>query len=131
MLISMISSGVTGVVAKAGAARISGAAARVSTSPVPAGSSFSDELKAGGARHDAKASTTKDPFVQMESVFLRNFVESMLPKDDGGLFGSGIAGEYWRSLLAEQMADAIAVTGKLGIAETLRSRINKDNSQER
>lgn len=131
MRASMVSSGVTGVVAKAGAPRISGAAARAPALPSPSGSAFSDELKAGGVRHETKASTKKDPFVQMESVFLRNFVENMLPKDDGGLFGSGIAGEYWRSLLADQIADAIAATGKLGIAETLRSRINTDTSQER
>lgn len=76
----------------------------------------------------AKAPSTlnrKDPFVQLEAVFLRSFVEAMLPTDNVGMFGTGNAGEYWRSMLADQMASSIAVSGRIGIANLLRSRFNK------
>jgi Rod binding domain-containing protein len=73
----------------------------------------------------AKAAVRKDPFVQLEAAFLRNFVEAMLPKDEAGIFGGGLSGDYWRSMLADQIAGTVAASGTLGIAETLRNDFAK------
>ena len=72
----------------------------------------------------------QDAFTQLEAVFLRNFVEAMLPAEDAGSFGTGSAGEYWRSMLADEMAQAVAENGQLGIADTLRKSVRNHGSKE-
>jgi len=56
---------------------------------------------------------------QLESVFLSQFIGEMLPKDAPSAFGQGYAGDMWRQMLAERVADQIAATGRLGIASRL------------
>lgn len=56
---------------------------------------------------------------KFEAFFLQNAVESMLPKNAENVFGSGTAGDVWRSMLAEQIAAEIARGMKFGIAEQL------------
>jgi flagellar protein FlgJ len=56
---------------------------------------------------------------QLESVVLSEFIGEMLPKDAPGAFGQGYAGDMWRSMLAERVADQIAASGRLGIAQRL------------
>ena len=48
-----------------------------------------------------------------EAVALQVFISSMLPNDHTGKFSTGSAGNIWKSLLAEKMADKIASTGNL------------------
>jgi Rod binding domain-containing protein len=43
----------------------------------------------------------------------------MLPKDAQSTFGQGYAGDMWRSMLAERVADQMAASGRLGIASRL------------
>jgi peptidoglycan hydrolase FlgJ len=50
---------------------------------------------------------------------LNSFVSELLPKDTGEVFGQGMAGEMWRSMLAEQVSTQIAKSGKLGLARRL------------
>lgn len=89
------------------------------------GSAFTAELSTTAPAKLPASVAKKDPFVQLEAVFLRNFVEAMLPADNAGMFGTGNAGEYWRSIMADQMANAIAVNGRTGIADVLRSSFKK------
>jgi peptidoglycan hydrolase FlgJ len=56
---------------------------------------------------------------KFEAFFLQNAVEAMLPQDAENVFGSGTAGDIWRSMLAEQIAAEIARGMKFGIAEQL------------
>jgi flagellar protein FlgJ len=56
---------------------------------------------------------------QFEAMMLSSFVGEMLPKDTGEVFGQGMAGDMWRSMLAEQVSMQIAKSGKLGIARRL------------
>ena len=44
---------------------------------------------------------------------------SDLPKDAQNVYGTGTAGEVWRSMLAEQIAAQMAHSTKFGIAERL------------
>ncbi len=63
---------------------------------------------------------------QLESVVLSEFIGEMLPKEAPSVFGQGYAGDMWRSMLAERVADQIAASGRLGIA--LRLFANKPMS---
>jgi peptidoglycan hydrolase FlgJ len=56
---------------------------------------------------------------KLESVVLSEFIGEMLPKDTPSAFGQGYAGDMWRSMLAEQIANQIAASGRLGIASRL------------
>ncbi len=68
----------------------------------------------------AKAQTGgKDAYVEFEAFVLQSFVEAMLPKDAESVFGSGTAGSYWKSMLAEKLGMELAKSGGIGIAATL------------
>ncbi len=56
---------------------------------------------------------------QFEAMMLSPLVGEMLPKDASNVFGSGTAGDMWRSMLAEQVSQQIAKSGKLGLARRL------------
>lgn len=61
---------------------------------------------------------------KFESFVLQMFVESMLPKDSGEVFGKGMAGNVWRSMLAEQIGNEMAKGDGIGIAKQLaKSRV--------
>ena len=56
---------------------------------------------------------------QFEAMMLNSFVSELLPKDTREVFGQGMAGDMWRSMLAEQVSTQIAKSGKLGLARRL------------
>ena len=58
---------------------------------------------------------------QFEAMMLNSFVSEMLPKDTGEVFGQGMAGDMWRSMLADQVSTQIAKSGKLRLARRLFS----------
>ncbi len=64
-------------------------------------------------------SRAKSAQTKLESVILGQFIGEMLPKDTPSAFGQGYAGDMWRSMLAERVADQIAASGRLGIASRL------------
>ena len=76
----------------------------------------------GGAGFQHSRSGVLDPVARFESFVLGNFVETMLPKDDHGLFGGGTAGNMWRSMLAERIGEELARSGGVGIADMIRER---------
>jgi hypothetical protein len=57
--------------------------------------------------------------VDFEAVLLNGFVNEMLPKDASATFGQGLAGDMWKSMLADQVSRQIAKSGTLGIAKRL------------
>ena len=59
------------------------------------------------------------PEQQFEAFILRTFVETMLPDDATASYGSGTAGDIWKSMKAEQIGNAMARSGGIGIAEKL------------
>jgi Rod binding domain-containing protein len=67
----------------------------------------------------AQNDRTKQAQVQFESVLLNSFVSEMLPKDSPEAYGQGLAGEMWRSMLADQVSRQIAKSGTLGIGQRL------------
>jgi len=59
---------------------------------------------------------------KFESMVLQNFVKSMMPAESEELYGKGTAGEMWRGMMADQLGDAIAKGGGIGIAESLAKK---------
>ena len=51
----------------------------------------------------------------LEQLVLKNLVENMIPKDSVAFFGTGTAGDIWRSFLADQLATQVGKTVDLGI----------------
>ncbi|MGI6246121.1 MAG: rod-binding protein [Pseudochelatococcus sp.] len=60
-----------------------------------------------------------DVYQQFEAVTLQKFVEAILPQK-ASWFGGGFAGDMWKSLLAQQMAEELARSGGIGIARAVR-----------
>lgn len=104
-----------------------------------AGAEFSSVMQASGstdaelrsivARMDASPSSAVQPpmdartraYKGIEELVLQNLVENMLPKEDSSVFGSGTAGDVWRSMLAEQLAKEIGKTVDLGLDRGARA----------
>lgn len=57
--------------------------------------------------------------VDFEAMMLNSFVGEILPKNAGSVFGQGMAGDMWRSMLSEQVARQIAKSGALGLSKRL------------
>jgi len=57
----------------------------------------------------------------LESVFVNTLIKQMFSgiKTDQSSFGGGFAEETWRGMQSEQLANQIAQSGGLGIAESL------------
>lgn len=68
-----------------------------------------------GAR-PAKAAIP-ETYVRFEAMVLQTFLQTMLPKDTESVYGEGLAGEMWQSMLAEQIGVTMARRGGIGIAE--------------
>lgn len=62
------------------------------------------------------------PGQQLESFVLTSLIETMMPKNAESVFGSGTAGSYWRSILAEKLAAELTMAGGVGLQEQLRLR---------
>lgn len=66
-----------------------------------------------------RAQKKPDAFAQLEAFVLQTFITEMLPKNAENVFGKGTAGDVWRSMLAEKLANEIASSGQVGIAKRL------------
>lgn len=95
------------------------AAALDAASAAPTESATATPSSTAAPRPTTPLSREEKARTQLEAVFLSQFIGEMLPKDAGGVFGQGYAGDMWRSMLAERVADQIAASGRLGIASRL------------
>jgi Rod binding domain-containing protein len=75
-----------------------------------------DRLADAAAATDARAAKARTDF---EAVMLNNFVSEMLPKDNSAVFGQGLSGDMWKSMLADQISQQVAKSGSLGLAKRL------------
>jgi peptidoglycan hydrolase FlgJ len=73
------------------------------------------QLDAAGSRGGA----IPPAYRKFEAFVLQTFIESMLPRGSAVNFGKGVAGDVWRSMLAEQLGNAVAKSGGVGIAKFL------------
>ena len=63
--------------------------------------------------------TTPKPYVDFEAMVLQTFVQSMMPNDAKDVYGEGIAGDMWKSMMSQQLGTVIADRGGIGIADSL------------
>ncbi len=84
-----------------------------------AGLQPAENRTAASAAGDDPASKFAKVGKEFEAVFLNEAIESIFPKVEGGSFGSGTAGNIFRSMLAENIANTITKHGGLGIANYL------------
>jgi Rod binding domain-containing protein len=77
-------------------------------------------MAAAGANTFSPRKTSDAP-KEFEAFFLQSVIQEMLPKDAEGVYGSGIAGDIWRSMLSEKLAFEVAERGGLGIADQVRA----------
>lgn len=60
--------------------------------------------------------------LELETLLLQQMMESMMPKGDSPVFGGGMAGSVWKSMLAEHVARNIASSGALDLSRVLRKK---------
>ena len=77
----------------------------------------------GGMRSSAVPETehgkSPDTFKRFEAMVLETFIQNMLPKDAENVYGKGVAGDMWKSMLAGKLADAMAERGGIGISDRI------------
>jgi peptidoglycan hydrolase FlgJ len=93
---------------------------------LPVNLSLSSAIKPVSTTATAGAKTfapksTRDVPKEFEAFVLQTFIQEMLPKDAEGVYGTGIAGDIWRSMLSEKLAFEVAERGGLGIADQVRA----------
>lgn len=72
-----------------------------------------------GARVASRASSGRAPeaYQKFEAMVLQTFLQSMLPQDAESVYGKGIAGDMWKSFLAQELGQQMARAGGIGIAD--------------
>jgi hypothetical protein len=73
---------------------------------------------AGGLRPAKRGS----PYEQFEVSVLTSLFELMLPQKAVSVFGSGLAGSVWRTMLAQSLGEVAGHAGVAGIARNLEAR---------
>ncbi|WP_320200913.1 rod-binding protein [Agrobacterium sp. rho-13.3] len=63
-----------------------------------------------------------DTYRKFEASILSTMLQNMMPKESEEVYGKGSAGDFWKSMMAEQMADAVSKRGGIGIAEQAYSQ---------
>ncbi len=98
------------------------AARTAKETPAPAASSSpaasAAPLRKTPPRHAGPA-RLRHAFGRLEGTFLQSVLSGVLSAPDGGLYGGGLSGEYWKSLMAQAIAEKIADAGGLGVAASL------------
>lgn len=69
--------------------------------------------------HLDRTAERPESYVKFEAMVLQNFLQSMMPSDQENVYGAGMAGDIWKSMMAEQMAGVMAKRGGIGIAEAV------------
>lgn len=70
-----------------------------------------------------------DAFRQFESMVLGTFVQSMLPDEASSVYGDGLAGDMWKSILGQHLGEAISARGGIGIANRLLADHYRDGDR--
>jgi Rod binding domain-containing protein len=92
-----------------------GAAAAAVSQPF----SLGDMRNSAMARPTTQKDATPETYRKFEGMVLATFVQSMLPKEAGTVYGEGMSGDMWKSLLSQQLGTVMADRGGIGIADSL------------
>ena len=86
------------------------------------------ETGSATARASEKASASA-PFKKFEAMVLQTFIQEMLPKGTQDVYGKGIAGDMWKSQLAEKLATVMSERGGIGISDRILGDHYQDGDQ--
>ena len=84
--------------------------------PKPAAAAASPGPSPPFASHAGTTTSSLSPYQKFEAVLLQTLVQEMLPKDDE-LFGDAASADACRGMMAEQLANQMARSGRIGIAQ--------------
>jgi flagellar protein FlgJ len=78
-----------------------------------------DVARAKAHKSEATEGNGKVPetYRKFEASILSTFIQNMMPSDSEAVYGKGSAGDFWKGMMAEQIADAVSKRGGIGIAE--------------
>ncbi|NTE85418.1 rod-binding protein [Agrobacterium rubi] len=76
----------------------------------------------GNIQHLKTDEKIPETYRKFEASVLSTMLQNMMPKDSEEVYGKGSAGDFWKSMMAEQMADAVSKRGGIGIAEQAYSQ---------
>lgn len=98
--------------------------ARAEAARQASGESFVAAAPAAGAARSVsggidQARNQPEAFKRFEAMVLQTFIQNMMPKDTGSVYGGGMAGDMWKSMMAEQLAGVMSERGGIGIAGSL------------
>lgn len=79
---------------------------------------FSTHLSANVATAPDK-SPDAEAYKKFEALVLGSFIQTMLPEDADNVYGGGLSGGMWKSILGQHLGEAVAETGGIGIANRL------------
>lgn len=68
---------------------------------------------------------------RFEAVVLQNFIAAMLPDDAETVYGAGLSGDMWKSMMSEKIADQFARQGGLGIAARIAGQLGGQEAADR
>jgi flagellar protein FlgJ len=79
----------------------------------------------GSTTSPAQLGAARKQASDLEGVFLNTLMKEMFSsiKTDNSAMGGGFAEETWRGMQAEQMADAMAKAGGIGLADSIMGDI--------
>lgn len=69
------------------------------------------------ANQPGNARAVPETFRKFEGMVLQTFIQTMLPQESEAVYGQGLAGDMWKSFLAKEIADQMARSGGIGIAD--------------
>ena len=105
--------------AAAGAARDALAAHRANAAAQANVGGFAAQVPAPRPASAEGQKAIPENFRRFEAMVLQSFIQTMLPKDGDSVYGAGMAGDMWKSMMAEQLSVAMAKRGGIGIASRL------------
>jgi flagellar protein FlgJ len=101
------------------------ARARLASRTAAAAAGLGETFSVGDLRNSPLAGdasvdeATPKSYVDFEAMVLQSFVQSMMPKEAEDVYGGGIAGDMWKSMMSQQLGTVIADRGGIGIADSL------------
>ena len=66
---------------------------------------------------------------EFEALLVSNMIDTMMGETEEGFFGGGFAGNVWKSMMAEQVANQVVKTADFGVADTVTKYFVRDGEE--
>ena len=78
----------------------------------------------------AEGATPAKAYRGLEAFLLQTMIGAMLPQKAESMFGKGLAGSVFKSMLAGELGSGMARSGGIGIAKALESRAARQSGKQ-